>query len=269
MKRKLSISEVTTRDWTLAEDVRNYVAAGLDGIGVWRDKLDAYGIEAGIDSITQSPLGVANLVDAGYFLHKTQSQTDQAIKDVLEAIDLAKLLGTDCLLIVTGDIGSFFRTREQAEQLVITALKEIMPTAEVAGIRLAIEPIANRYPGYTFLSNISDTLKIVDAVGSSHLGLLFDTDHLYESPNLFADIKTAGDRIFCVHLNDMPAQPRPSIDRKLLGEGVIPLKEIVAAIDSTNYKGFYDVEIMSDDVWTMDYTNVIERTKVSFADLWA
>lgn len=268
MKKKLSISEVTTKEWSLAEDVMNYTAAGLDGIGVWRDKLDAYGIEAGIDLITQSPLGAANLVDAGYFLHKTQSQTDRAIEDVFEAIDLAKRLGTDCLLIVTGDIGSFFRTREQAEQLVINALKEIMPTAEAVGIRLAIEPIATRYPGYTFLSNISDTMKIVDAVGSSHLGLLFDTDHLYESPNLLVDIAATGDRIFSVHLNDMPAQPRPGIDRKLLGEGVIPLKDIVAAIDSTGYSGFYDVEIMSDDIWAMDYMNVIERTKVSFADLW-
>ena len=101
---KLSISEVTTHDWTFEEDVRNYVAAGIEGIGVWRDKIDAYGTEPGVQLLAGSPLRVANLVDAGYFLHKTRSQTRRAVEDVIEAIELAQRLKTDCLLIVTGDV---------------------------------------------------------------------------------------------------------------------------------------------------------------------
>ncbi len=269
MAKKLSISEVTTRDWTFAEDVRHYAAAGIPGIGVWRDKLDTYGLEDGLRLLAESGLHVASLVDAGYFLHKTRSQTRRAIEDVLEAVELARRIEADCLLIVTGDVGSFFRTVEQAKKLVIEALREIMPEAEAKGVRLAIEPINARYPGYTFLKTIPETLEVIEAVGSPNIGLFFDTDHLYESPNLFAEIERAGDRIFGVHINDMPAQPRPGIDRKLLGEGVIPLKEILSAIDATGYDGYYDVEIMSEDVWAMDYQRVLEACKAGFARLWA
>jgi sugar phosphate isomerase/epimerase len=269
MMPRLSISEVTTRDWTLAEDVKNYAAAGIEGIGVWRDKLDRYGLEEGVQLLADSPLQVANLVDAGYFPRKTRSQTRQAIEDVLEAIELARRLKTDCLLIVTGDVGSFYRTVDEAKQLVIGALKEVMPSAESAGVRLAIEPIHKRYAGYTFLSDIPDTLAVIEAVGSSNIGLFFDADHLWESPNLLADIERAGDRIFGVHINDMPVNPRPGIDRLIPGQGVIPLKEILHAIEATGYAGFYDVEIMSPDVWAMDYHQVLEACKTGFQRIWS
>ena len=263
--RKLAVSEVTTHHWTFGEDVTHYASAGLDGIGVWRDKLDQFGQEQGLALLEKSGLQVANLVDAGYFLSKTRSQTRRAIEDTLEAIQLAQVLKTDCLLIVTGDVGSFHRTLDQARQIVIEALKELAPTAQAAGVRLAIEPINQRYGGYTFLHDIPSTLEIVDAVGSPAVGLLFDTDHLYESPDLFEDIEAAGDRIFCVHINDMPAKPGPGIDRKLMGDGIIPLKEILSAIDATGYRGFYDVEIMSDDVWNRDYDQLLGDLKSRFA----
>jgi sugar phosphate isomerase/epimerase len=266
--RKLSISEVTTHGWTFEEDVKNYAANGLDGIGVWRDKLDTFGQQKGVELLRNTNLQVANLVDAGYFLGKTRSQTRKAIEDAIEAIQLAHELQTDCLLIVTGDIGSFFRTLEDAEKIVIDALKELAPVARDANVRLAIEPINNRYPGYTFLNDIASGLEIIDRVGKQEVGLFFDTDHLYESPNILKEIERAGDRIFCVHVNDMPAVPGPGIDRKLMGDGVIPLNEILSAIEATGYDGFYDIEIMSDDIWQMDYSTLIQECKSRFAKLW-
>jgi sugar phosphate isomerase/epimerase len=265
---RLSISEVTTRNWSFADDVRNYAAAGIEAIGVWRDKLDLHGIEEGVQLLADSPLRVANLVDAGYFLSKTRSQTRQAIEDVVEAIELARRLKTDTILIVTGDVGSFYRSVEQARELVIAALRELAPVAGVAGVRLAIEPIHERYPGYTFLHTIPDVLEVIEAVGSPHVGLFFDTDHLWESQDLLRDIERAGPVIYGVHINDMPAAPGPGIDRRLLGEGVIPLREILSAIEATGYQGYYDVEIMSEQVWKMDPWHVLADCKTGFQRIW-
>ncbi|MFH1927352.1 MAG: hypothetical protein ABIK79_04140, partial [Chloroflexota bacterium] len=61
MTRRLSVSEITTRDWTLEEDVRHYAALGFDGIGVWMDKLMACGLERGIELLQQYQLPVASL----------------------------------------------------------------------------------------------------------------------------------------------------------------------------------------------------------------
>jgi sugar phosphate isomerase/epimerase len=265
---RLSISEVTTRNWSFAEDVRHYAAAGIEAIGVWRDKLDLHGTEEGIRLLADSPLRVANLVNAGYFLSMTRSQTRRAMEDVVEAIELARRLKTDTILIVTGDVGSFFRSVDQARELVVAALRELAPVAGAAGVRLAIEPIHERYPGYTFLHTIPDVLEIIEAVGSPHVGLFFDTDHLWESQDLLRDIERAGPAIYGVHINDMPAQPGPGIDRRLLGAGVIPLREILSAIEATGYRGYYDVEIMSEQVWAMDPREVLDALKVGFQRIW-
>jgi len=265
---RLSISEVTTRNWSFAEDVSNYTAAGIEAIGVWRDKLDLYGNEAGIRLLADSGLRVANLVDAGYLLGKTHSQTRRAIEDVVEAIELARRLKTDSLLIVTGDVGSFYRTVDQARDLVVAALRELAPVAGAAGVRLAIEPIHERYPGYTFLHSIPDVLEVVEAVGSPHVGLFFDTDHLWESKDLLGNIERAGPVIYGVHINDMPALPGPGIDRRLLGEGVIPLPDILSAIEATGYRGYYDVEIMSGQVWAMDPWQVLSACRTGFRRIW-
>jgi sugar phosphate isomerase/epimerase len=265
---RLAISEVTTRSWSFADDVRNYAAAGIEAIGVWRDKLDLCGTDEGIRLLADSPLRVANLVDAGYFLSKTHSQMRRAIEDVVEAIELARRLKTDSLLIVTGDVGSFHRSVDQARALVIEALRELAPVAGAAGVRLAIEPIHERYPGYTFLHTIADVLKVVEAVGSPHVGLFFDTDHLWQSENLLRDIERAGPVICGVHINDMPALPGPGLDRRLLGTGVIPLREILPAIEATGYRGYYDVEIMSEQVWAMDPWQVLAACQTGFQRIW-
>jgi sugar phosphate isomerase/epimerase len=118
-----------------------------------------------------------------------------------------------------------------------------------------------------FLRDIPATPDVIDAVGAAEVGLFFDTDHLYQSPNLYRDIETAGDRIFCVHINDMPAAPGPGIDRRILGDGVIPLREILHAIAATGYDGFYDVD-MSGSVWGMDYVALIKTLKARFDALW-
>lgn len=264
---KFSVSEVTTKNWSFDQDVQFYSEAGIYGVGVWRDKLDQFGFEQGVELLNKSNMQAANLVDSGYFLSKTRSQTRRAIEDVFEAIDQAKALKTDTLLIVTGDVGSFHRSLEEAKEIVIDCLKDIAPSAHSAGVKLAIEPIASRYPGYTFLHDISGTMEIINAVNSPAVGLFFDTDHLYQNEDLFENIQKAGDRIFGVHINDMPASPAPGIDRKILGDGVIPLKNIIHAIHETGYRGFYDVEIMSDQVWNMDYKELLKVLKERFKEL--
>ena len=50
MKRNpLSVHEITTRDWSFAEDVSGYAAAGIGLVGVFYPKLLAHGVSAAAD----------------------------------------------------------------------------------------------------------------------------------------------------------------------------------------------------------------------------
>ena len=77
----LSMNEVTTFRWSLEEDVRHYVAAGYEGIGVWRRKLADHGEEQGVDLIAESGLRVTNLVWAGGFTGSDGRTLDESVQD--------------------------------------------------------------------------------------------------------------------------------------------------------------------------------------------
>jgi len=77
--------------------------------------------------------------------------------------------------------------------------------AECAGsrpaVRLALEPL-NRYES-RLLNSIESTVRLIENIGASNLGLLFDTFHAnIEEASLSESIALAGDRLFHVHLAD-------------------------------------------------------------------
>jgi sugar phosphate isomerase/epimerase len=265
---KLSVSEITTKDWTFEEDVRGYVAAGLDGMGLWRDKLDRFGDERGVELLQEMGLAVANVVDAGYFPRKTRSQTERQIDDTTEAIRLTSLLNCDCLLVVSGDEGSFFRSREEAVDIIVAALRRLAPVADEHGVNLALEPIHPMYVGYTFLRTIAHTREVLERVDHPRVGLFFDTYHLWQEEDLLTQIGSVAGKIFGVHVSDWREPPRSSSDRALPGAGVMPLRDILKSIERTGYDGFYDVELFSEELWQGDYTQLLGDCKRAFAELW-
>ena len=50
------MNEMTTYHWSFDEDITNFRAAGIAGIGVWRRKLTDFGEERGIDMLRESGL---------------------------------------------------------------------------------------------------------------------------------------------------------------------------------------------------------------------
>jgi sugar phosphate isomerase/epimerase len=80
-------------------------------------------------------------------------------------------------------------------------------------------------------------------------------------------LNEVADRIAVVHLGDCKTPPRDEQNRSRLGEGAIPLKGIVAALIGAGYDGFYDVELIGEDIEAADYRDLLEQSKRAFAQL--
>jgi len=93
------MSEVTTFRWSFEQDVFNYVAAGYESIGVWRQKLADFGEEAGIDLLAESGLRVSHLLWAGGFTGSDGRTWNEAIDDACQAIRLAGAMNAGCLIV--------------------------------------------------------------------------------------------------------------------------------------------------------------------------
>ena len=267
--RKLSISEITTRDWSFEEDVRHYQEAGLDGIGVWWNKLKVYGVEEGRALLKDAGLAVSSLISTGHFTLESRAHLSACIDNPVEAIDIAAALEADCLAVVTGPPDRY--SLKDALQIAVDRIAEIVPVAEQRGIRLALEPL---HPMYTadvsVLNTLSQALNIVEEIDSPYLGLFLDTYHLWWDHELDTLIPRCKGRIFAVHVSDWRNPPRTlHTDRAMMGEGVIPLKHILGLIEDTGYDGCYEVEILSEELWQSDQQELVKRCRATFEAIWS
>jgi sugar phosphate isomerase/epimerase len=262
----LSISETTTFRWSFEEDVTRYAAAGIPAIGVWRQKLSDFGEAKGMELLAQSGLAVSHLFWAGGFTGSDGRSFRASVEDAVEALRTAAALDTHTLVAHSGARAG--HTFNHARRLFKDALTELAPLAAELNVVLAIEPM---HPGcaadFTFLTSLDDALAFLDATGSPHVKLVLDTYHLGHSPDWVDRIGQLVDRIALVQLGDARQPPVGEQDRCLLGEGVIPLGSIVRALRAAGYDGFFDVELLGEEIEAIDYETLLQHAKEAWAKL--
>jgi sugar phosphate isomerase/epimerase len=263
---RLSMNEMTTYRWSFEEDVARYAAAGIGAIGVWRQKLSDFGEDKGVELLAESGLKVSNLLWAGGFTGSDGRTLRESIDDALEAVRLAAELKAGCLIVYSGARAG--HTHGHARRLVRDALSQVLPLAAELRVTLAIEPMHPECAlDWTFLTCLQETLDMVGAIGSPQLKLVFDTYHLGWDRSIIDQLGNITQQIAIVHLGDGQRPRDRDQNRCRLGSGSIPLKEIVTALEAGGYRGYYDVELIGEEIEATDYHDLLAQSKRAFDDL--
>ncbi|MEN6450792.1 MAG: sugar phosphate isomerase/epimerase family protein [Thermoguttaceae bacterium] len=280
---RLSISETTTFRWSLEDDVTHYSAAGIPAVGVWRHKLSDCGLPAARTFLRDAGLKVSHLSWAGGFTGSDGRSHRESIDDAADAIRTAGELECPTLVVYSGSRGG--HTVRHARRLFQEALAELAPLADEQRVTLAVKPM---HPGcaaeWTFLTSLDDTLALLAAVGhprvkmvldTYHLGFAGPTDHLprqvdnlpHDADDLPQKVAEAAPQVALVQLGDARRPPNGEQNRCRLGEGVVPLRPIVAALQAAGYDGDYDVELLGEEFESADYCTLLEHAKTAFRSL--
>jgi len=257
---RLSICELTTYSWTFEEDVQNYADAGIRAIGVWRQKLSDFGEEKAVELLKDSGLSVSSLFWAGGFTGSEGRTYKESLEDAKDAIHLAGALGAGCLILYTGARAG--HTHNHARRLIKSAVAELAPIATEHGVVLALEPMhAGCASEWTFLTGLDDALALLDAIECPQLKLVLDTYHLGQDDTILARVAELVPRIGLVQLGDAKQPPEGEQNRCPIGEGNIPLNDIVSALNQGGYEGAFEVELMGEEVEAANYGDLISRSK--------
>jgi sugar phosphate isomerase/epimerase len=263
---KLAINEMTTYRWSFEDDVQQYARAGIEAIGIWRQKLSDYGDDKGIELIEDSGLTVSGVHWAGGFTGSDGRTHRESIADGREAVRVAAALKASCLIVYSGPRAG--HTHKHARRLFTHALRELLPEAERQRVVLAIEPMhAGCAQEWTFLTDLKETIELIQDLGSPYLKLAFDTYHLGQCPHNVDCLPKLVPLLGTVHLGDAKRPPQGEPNRCPLGEGVVPLWDILSVLTERGYDGYYEVELMGEDVEEADYQVLIRRSKQTFLDL--
>lgn len=263
---KLSINETTTFRWSFEEDAARYAAEGIAAIGVWREKLSDCGLQRAVELLDQYRLDVSHLFWVGGFTGSDGRSFRESVDDAIEALEIAGRLDCPTLVVYTGPRAG--HTANHARRLVMAALDALIPRADALGVQLAIEPMhAGCAQQWTYLTTLDETLELLATIDSPRVQMVLDTYHLGFDGGLPGRIAEIVPRVALVQLGDARRPPQGEQNRCRLGEGVIPLAEIVAALQSAGYDGYYDVELLGEELESLDYASLLAHAKKAFGDL--
>ena len=253
MAREVYVSQITTAQWDFKTCVENYARTdGIDGIGVWPDKLSEIGTKEGARLVRDAGLAVSSLVFVAGFTQDLQGGVEEGRK----AVDDAHELGTKNLLVVAGPrlgVGV-----EEGDRLAREGLEELSEEAGEAGVALALEAL---HPvdvtRFSTIVTLDQALNVTEGIPNT--GVIFDTWNVWWDPGIVAATERAVGRISLVHLADWrhPDKGNPR-DRAVPGEGVAPLGKLAAGVAETGYDGPYAVELFTDQYGPDEYPKLLE-----------
>jgi sugar phosphate isomerase/epimerase len=277
--RWLSLNTATVRkQGDLVEIVDACARHGIRAIDPWRDQVAAIGLKRAVRAVRDAGLHLTGYCRGGMFpadpAHRTEARNDN-----FRAIEEAFELGAPCLVLVVGGLPQYSRPGSAASKdisaaraQVEDAIAELLVDAREADISLAIEQL---HPAYAAdracVNTMKQALDICDRLDperlSGMLGVALDVYHVWWDPELSGQIARAGrDRLLAFHVCDWLVPTKDILnDRGMMGDGVIDIRSIRAAVEAQGYAGYSEIEIFSNDWWAKPMDEVlrtcIERHK--------
>lgn len=251
---RLCIHTITTKPWPIEEAVKQFAAAGVGGITVWRDALTGRNITATGNMLRDAGLQVVSLCRGGFFPAVDAGRRQLAIDDNIKAIDEAHALGAPLLVLVCGADPQqpLTESRKQIQEGIAACLAH----AAAANVRLAIEPLHPMYAGdRSAINTLEQANDMAEALHSPWIGVAVDVYHLWWDADLENQIKRCGrnGNLSAFHICDWKTPTLDMLnDRGLMGEGCINIPQIRGWVEEAGFNGFNEVEIFSTLYWQQD-----------------
>jgi sugar phosphate isomerase/epimerase len=135
--------------------------------------------------------------------------------------------------------------------------------AKQVGMPLAIEPLhpmqAAERACVNTLEQALDICDALDPLMSGEIGVALDVYHCWWDPKLHAQIARAtAKRLLAFHVCDWLTPTTDLLnDRGMMGDGVIDIPRIRAAVEHQGFAGYAEVEIFSHTWWQRSIDEVL------------
>lgn len=268
--RWLSLNTATVRKQGSLLDIIDACARnGIRAIDPWRDQVAAIGLDRAVRAVKDAQLELSGYCRGGMFpadpAHRSQARDDNR-----RAVDEATALGASCLVLVVGGLPQYSRPGSApsrdiwgAQAQVEDGIAELLAYARTAKLPLAIEPLHPMFAADRACVNTTrqalDLCDRLDPARTGALGVAIDVYHVWWDFELMPQIERAGhDRILAFHVCDWLVPTTDMLnDRGMMGDGVIDIPRIRAAVEAQKFAGYVEVEIFSNRWWAMPVDDVI------------
>ena len=268
--RWLSLNTATVRrQGDLVAIIEACARHGVRAIDPWRDQVATIGLERAVRAVRDAGLELSGYCRGGMFTSDA-TRRGEVRDDNRRAIDEARALGAPCVVLVVGGLPQYSRAGSVASKDIAAAraqveesIAEMLDYAKTASMPLAIEPLHPAYAADRACVNTTkqalDICDRLDPQRTGALGVALDVYHVWWDPEVKAQITRAGrDRLLAFHVCDWLVPTRDILnDRGMMGDGVVDIRSLRAAVEAAGFAGYSEIEIFSNDWWGMPMDEVL------------
>jgi len=244
--------------------IEQIASHGFGAISPWRRELVGQNVRAVARQIRDAGLKVSGYCRSSPIPALTSDEREALHSDNCIALVEAAELGAESFVIVAGTLPDGSKDIEGARDQAAQGIDRLLREAEKLDLPLAIEPLHPMYAAdrccINTLAHALDICMAVDSSNSRNIGVVIDAYHVWWDPNLTAQISRAGAgrRIRGFHICDWLNPITDTLmDRGMMGDGVINLKQLRRSVIGAGYCGFAEIEIFSDRWWKRENEEVL------------
>ncbi|MBR4835214.1 MAG: sugar phosphate isomerase/epimerase [Thermoguttaceae bacterium] len=244
----LNTGTILAYNLPLTEELKIARAAGYRSVEIWLTRLQAY-------SDNYSPAKLAELrkwldgegmrVEGGIgfapWIVDDADRRAAGLEQLKREAEALAAIGCACVAAPASGANEKIPLSAVADRY-----RAVLELCEPIGVR----PLLETWGASATLGKLSDALAICAETGRSDAALLLDAYHLYRGGNSFAGLNLIdGKALPIFHLNDYPGTPEREklndSDRVFPGDGVAPLREILATLLANGFDGALSLELFN------------------------
>ena len=244
--------------------------AGYSAIEPWIAELDEYTKTGGTltdlkKRFADAGLAVPNAIGFAEWIVEDAGRRKKGLEQA--KLDMDKVLAVGCAQIAAPPTGATGGTSRRDDPnytepvAPLVAADRYKALLEV-GMKIGVRPIVEVWGFSRSLSRLGETMLVAMECGRDGGAVLPDVYHLYKGGSDFAGLKLLGaNGIGIFHINDYPKLERGKIadaDRVYPGDGIAPLKDVLASLREMSYKGYLSLELFNATYWKQDPLEVAQ-----------
>ncbi len=250
---RISVTTISSWTWSVGQDVAFFKQLGIGAMGVPTTKFTDRREEE-IAALATSGLAFT-AVSGGTGGGMIESE-DAALAELSGTIDIAQRLGAPSLYFLTGPTPPRMATDEAIAAL-IACLPKVNAYAQERGVRLAIEhnSISSRAIGFVHtLAGVAEIARAAD------VDICLELQNVWYEPGLPLLFRENVDRFCVVQVSDFLIDEPLRNNRRVPGDGSMPLEWLVGQVLEAGYKGYFEIEVLGPAIEQEGYESAIRRS---------
>ncbi|MCB2077174.1 MAG: sugar phosphate isomerase/epimerase [Novosphingobium sp.] len=248
---RVSLHLASGWNWSLDEHLAFLTSEGVPAITVTAAQVKDNAEDA-IARIRASGVAVTAYATANGSLIDGE---EAALAQLQPIIDMAAALGAPTAIGMTGPTPSRMPTAEACDRLV-ASLGAARDYARSKGVTLAFEHSSPTLRQIGFVTSLTD---LVTVAGEAGIGVVVETQNCWYERNVSAIFRNHIDRIAAFQCSDFVVGEELRMNRRVPGDGDMPLEWMMGEVLDAGYAGKFDLEIVGPAIEKEGYASAFRR----------